>query len=240
MKMEARKLGLVLIALLTAPALAQDAQDQNAPADQEEQTPEQRVAEFEQLLRDTRGLEAYNALLERQIQQQSVNVEQLRSAIEGVPDLERQLPPLLITMVDGLDEFIARDVPFLTAERRDRVAGLYELIEDADASDALKLRRVLEAWLIEGEYGRELLTEQGTVPIDGVERNVDLLILGRIGLIFQTSDDEALTGAWDPRTMSWVPLGSEHRNAISQAIRMARSQIAPDLVTLPVPPPQTD
>ena len=223
MKIDARILGITLISLVSASAFAQD------PVD-----------EYETLLRETRGLRAYNALLERQIAQQELDIENLRAAIQQVPDLERQLPPLLITMVDGLDEFVERDVPFLTEERAERVAEMYNLIENPDANDANKLRRVLEAWSIEVEYGREFMTDQGTVPIDGVDRNVDFVILGRAGLIFQTSDDEAITGAWDPRTNSWVILGGEHRNSVRQAIRMARNQIAPDLVLLPVIPPQND
>ena len=81
---------------------------------------------------------------------------------------------------------------------------------------------------------------RGAIPIDGVDRNVDFVILGRTGLIFQTADDDAVTGAWDSRNNSWVILGNEHRNAVRQAIRMVRNQIAPDLVLLPVLPPQPE
>lgn len=226
MKMEARTLAIGLISLISVGALAQETTDP--------------VAEYETLLRETRGLEAYNDLLRRQISQQSEEVDQIRTAIEQVPELERQLPPLLITMVDGLDEFVDRDIPFLQQERTDRITELYEDIENPDRSDAYKLRRVLEAWAIEMEYGGAYMTEQGTVPIDGQDRNVDFIILGRVGLIFQTSDDDAITGAWDSRSNSWVILGGEHRNSVRQAIRMARNQIAPDLVLLPVIPPQPE
>jgi len=221
MKMDLKKLGIFLISLGPAVSLAQDP-----------------VAEYEALLREIHGLEQYNALLQRQIQTQQADVADLQAAIGQVPELERQLPPLLISMVDGLDEFVELDLPFLQEERAERIANLYNLIEDPDATDPQKLRRVLEAWSIEVEFGNAFQTEQGEVTIDGVERAVDFVIMGRIGLLFQTSDDEAVTGAWDHENKQWLILGTEHRNPVRQAIRMARNQIAPDLLLLPVVAPQ--
>lgn len=229
MRMNARTLGIALIALAPMTGFAQPAADQEAA-----------LAEYEALLRDIRGLQLYNALLQRQIEAQGTELTQVQQAIADVPELERQLPPLLIEMVDGLEAFIERDVPFLTGERNERVADLYSLIEDPDTNNAAKLRQILESWLIEVQYGGELLTEEGTVEIDGSERNVDFLIIGRVGLIYQTADDEAITGAWDYRSNQWVELGGEHRNQVRQAIRMALNQIAPELVLLPTVPPQTD
>jgi hypothetical protein len=223
--MDLKKLGIALLALGPAVSFAQDAGSDP-------------VAEYETLLRDIRGLEAYNALLQRQIQTQQQDLVDLQGAITQVPDLERQLPPLLINMVDGLDEFVELDLPFLQQERADRIANLKLLIENPDVSDSQKLRRVLEAWSIEVEYGSTFMTEQGQVSIDGAERAVDFVIMGRAGLLFQTADEDAITGAWDHENTQWIILGSEHRNPVRQAIRMARNQIAPDLLLLPVSPAQ--
>lgn len=223
--MDLKKLGIALLALCPAVSFAQDAGSDP-------------VAEYETLLRDIRGLEAYNALLQRQIQTQQQDVVDLQDAIVRVPELERQLPPLLINMVDGLDDFVELDMPFLQQERAERIANLKLLIENPDASDTQKLRRILEAWSIEVEYGSAFITETGAVNIDGADRPVDFVIMGRVGLLFQTSDDDAITGTWDHENSQWVILGSEHRNPVRQAIRMARSQIAPDLLLLPVKPAQ--
>jgi len=225
MSMYAKKLGIALVALFPLVAAAQNgAQDP--------------VAEYENLLREIRGLQAYNALIQRQISAQEVELADIRVAVDQVPDLQRQLPPLLIRMVDGLQEFVNRDLPFLTDERNDRIANLYSLIENPQVNDATKLRRILEAWSIEVEYGAAYQTFQGKVPIANDDRDADFVSIGRVGLIFQTSDDDATTGAWDASNNSWIVLGSEHRNSVRQAIRMARNQIAPELVLLPVPPPQ--
>jgi hypothetical protein len=223
--MELKKLGIALIALCPVAAFAQQAATDP-------------VEQYASVLRDIRGLEAYNALIRRQIEQQQRDLQNLQTAIGGVPDLERQLPPMLIEMVDGLDSFVDLDLPFLQDERDDRIANLYLMIENPDVADAQKLRRILEAWTIEVEYGSSFQTEAATVMIDGTEREVDYIILGRVGLLAQTNDDEALTLAWDHANGQWLTLGSEHRNPVRQAIRMARSQIAPDLLLLPTPGPE--
>jgi hypothetical protein len=75
------------------------------------------------------------------------------------------------------------------------------------------------------------------LQIDGTTREVDFLQVGRIALLYQTTDDAAMSGAWDPATESWTTLGSEHRNSVRRALQMARNQVAPELVLLPVPAP---
>lgn len=234
MKINTKSLGIALIACAPLMAVAQQPEQAPAPAAQDP------VTEYETLLRDIRGLETYNALLTRQIAQQETKISDIQTAIGGVPQLEVQIPPLLIRMVDGLREFIELDMPFLEEERQDRVATLYSMIEDPDPNNAVKLRRILEIWLIEVEYGSAFRPFEGTLPGSTAERDADFVLMGRSGLYYQTRDEEALTGAWDSRTETWVELGSEYRNPVRQAIRMARNQIAPELVLLPTVPPLTE
>lgn len=192
------------------------------------------VAEFEQLLRETEGLRVYNELVQRQIEAQQQDIVDYQAALALVPDLERQLPPLLIRMVEGLDEFVQRDIPFLREERLERVAELQLLIERSDVNDAEKLRRVLEAWQIETEYGSAYMTYRGQVNIGGEDRQVDYLQIGRVAFFYQTTDEDEITAAWDVDNGGWVELGSEHRNSVGQALQMALNQIAPELVLLPI------
>ena len=222
MKMDFKKLSLTIIALCPLAAAAQ------APAT------DPAVAEYEGLLRDIRSLEQYNILRQRQIDRQQQDITNIQNAIAQVPELEVALPPLLQNMIDGLAEFVDNDLPFLVEEREDRIAQRYLMLEETNVSNAQKLRRILEAWMIEVEYGSAFHTETGEVMIDGALRPADFVVMGRIGIVFQTSDDDRITGAWDAANNNWVTLGSEHRNSVGQAIRMARNQIAPDLLLLPV------
>jgi hypothetical protein len=195
------------------------------------------VAEFDELLRETQALQAYNALLQRQIETQQRRITELQGSIGQVPDLERLVPPLIERMVDGLEEFVELDIPFQEDERADRVAAMRNLVEDATVSDAEKFRRVLEAWEVENEYGRAVSAYTGTLDIGGTSRDVDFLQVGRVALLYQTQDLEQV-GAWDPEQRVFVALGTEHRNSIRQAIRMANNAVAPDLVLLPIPAPE--
>ena len=198
----------------------------------------QSEAEYDQVWREIEGLRAYNAILERQIETQNRRMAELESTIGEVPDLERQLPPLIERMVDGLEQFIELDIPFNEEERANGVAQLRNIVENAAVNNSEKLRRVLEAWEIENNYGREFAAYEDTLEIDGVVREVDMLRVGRVALLYQTQDLEQV-GAWDPRQRQFVALGTEHRNSIRQAIRMAQNTTAPVLVLLPIKPPET-
>ena len=197
------------------------------------------LAAYDAVLRQLSGLVIYNELRQTQIDNQLQEVEDIRASLQQVPDIEQQIPPLLVRMVEGLEDFIALDLPFLPEERANGLAELQLVMESADVSDADKMRRVLDAWAIENEYGRSVAAYQTQFDVNGSGnmRAVDLLRIGRIALIYQTTDEDAITGAWDPVRNDWVALGNEHRNSVRQAVRMARSQIAPEIALVPIPPP---
>jgi hypothetical protein len=140
-------------------------------------------------------------------------------------------------MIAGLDQFVALDVPFLEEERRARIDRLQTILERQDVTVAEKFRRVMEAYQIENEYGRTIEEYKGSLEVDGLVREVDFLRIGRIALIYQTSDGQR-PGVWDQQNGQWVALGSEYRNRIRQGFRVARRQIAPELLILPVPAPE--
>ena len=230
------KPGLSAAFLRCIPAASIVAQDEEQEAVEERPTVEQ----YDAVLRDIAGLEVYNQLLEAQIADQETQVEELRIAIEQVPELERQIPALLVRMVEALERFIALDIPFAMDERTERLNMLKDLVARSDVTDGEKFRRIMEAWTVEAEYGREYTADRGPLEVDGqLYPEVDLLRVGRIGYYFMTPDGQQM-GAWDQRNARWVALGSENRNSLRQTIRMANNQVAPDLVLLPIIPPQTD
>ena len=47
-----------------------------------------------------------------------------------------------------------------------------------------------------------------------------------------------LAGAWDQNARTFVPVGNEFRNAIRQGVRLARNQVGPDLLLLPIAAPE--
>jgi hypothetical protein len=140
-------------------------------------------------------------------------------------------------MIDTLDQFVGLDVPFLLEERRKRVAGLREMMDRADVTISEKYRRILEAYQVENEYGRTIEAYRAPMPGADGSRTVDFLRVGRVALLYQTLDARE-SGMWDPGTKAWALLDDGYRAPIRQGLRMARKQVAPDLVEIPVPAPQ--
>ncbi len=195
------------------------------------------LEEYSRLLRQVDSLIIYNSLLDRQIANQDREVVSMRGAMEVIPELERRAPALLTGMLDALEQFVALDMPFYQDERVERIENLKVLVDRPEVRISDKYRRVLEAWQIEMEYGRNVSAYEGQIEIGGTIREVYFLQMGRVGLIYQTPDLEH-TGAWDQESRSWQPLGTRYRNSVRQALRMARQQIAPDLVLIPLPAPE--
>lgn len=193
--------------------------------------------EYRSVMKEVDGLVVYNTLLERQIQDQEEQLANLRDSIDNVTVVERQILPLLTRMIDGLERFVALDLPFLEEERTARVNNLQDLLERSDVTAAEKFRVVMEAWQIENEYGRTIEAYTGELEIDGNTREVDFLRIGRVALLYQTPDG-VNSGAWDQTSRQWVSVGNEYRNAIRQGLRLARNQVGPDLLLLPIAAPE--
>jgi uncharacterized protein YoxC len=148
------------------------------------------LSEYKIVLKEIEGLRVYNRQLEKQIANQEREMAQLSSSIDEVTVIERQITPLMLRMIDGLEQFVELDVPFLLNERRDRIERLREIMDRADVAVSEKFSQVLRAFQIENEYGRTMETYGTTIMLNGVERQVDMLKVGRIALVYQTPDGE--------------------------------------------------
>jgi len=125
----------------------------------------------------------------------------------------------------------------LMNERTERVENLRKLMDRADVEDSEKYRRITEAYQIENEYGRTIEVYQDTLSMDGEERTLDFLRIGRVSLLYQTLDGEEV-GAWDQGQRTWVKLPGEYADSIRKGIRIARKQMAPDMIRVPVRAPE--
>ncbi|QCZ94544.1 DUF3450 domain-containing protein [Salinimonas iocasae] len=192
-----------------------------------------KLQQFKTLNKEIEGLEVYNAQLRKQIENQKQEMSDLNDSIDEVSVIERQITPLMIRMIEGLEQFIELDVPFLPEERANRVADLKNLMDRADVAASEKFRRVMEAYQVEMEYGRTMEAYNGIHEIDGQERDVEFLRLGRTALIYQTRDASS-QGVWNKQTRQWEELDSSYRTQITKGLRMAKKQLAPDMLMLPV------
>ena len=195
------------------------------------------LADYNTLAKVVDGLKTYNSLLKRQVDNQETEKAALAESIDNVALIERQIVPMMTRMLDSLEEFIRLDTPFLMKERTERLARLREMMERSDVSSAEKFRRVIEAYQIENDYGRTIEAYKGTVDINGNPQEVDFLRVGRVALAYQSVGGQ-YTGAWDAEEGAFVELAPEKfKTQVAQGIRIARKQIAPDLLIVPVAAP---
>jgi len=191
-------------------------------------------SKFKQVIKVVDGLKVYNGLLKKQVDNQRSEMSALAESIDKVSLIERQIVPLMVRMLDSLEEFIRLDVPFLTDERAERLARLRDMMERSDVTAAEKFRRILEAYEIENEYGRTIEAYKGTLEVAGKNREVDFLRVGRVALLYQTVGGEH-TGAWNKQGGNWDELSPEqYKQDVAKGLRVARKQVAPDLLVLPI------
>lgn len=192
-----------------------------------------KLQQFQTIQKEIDGLKVYNDQMRKQMSNLDQEVADLNAAINNVSVIERQITPLMIRMIEGLKQFVALDVPFLAEERQKRLAELESLMDRSDIASSEKFRRVMEAYQIEMDYGRTLEAYSGLHEVSGQQRDVDFLRVGRTALIFATRDGSEL-GIWHKQSRQWQPLPDSYRTEITKGLRMAKKQLAPDLLSLPV------
>ena len=178
------------------------------------------------------GLRVYNRLMGAQTDGQQATLEDIALSMDQVDVINRQIFPLMTRMIDGLEQSVALDVPFLMGERTKRVNDLKDIMERSDVSVAEKFRKVMEAYQIENDYGTSSETYEETLTFGDDTRSYNILRIGRVGLYFQ-SDDAKITGRWDNNAREWVRDDSA-RNEIRKGLRMAKQLIAPEIIVIPV------
>ena len=180
------------------------------------------------------GLRVYNRLMTAQVQGQQATLDDISLSMDQVDVINRQIFPLMERMIDGIEQSINLDIPFLLEERENRVEALKDTLARSDVSVAEKFRKVMEAYQIELDYGSSAEFYKESLDVVGGVRDYNMLRIGRVGLYFQ-SDDSSITGMWDAESGDYIRLGNEHRNEIRKGLRMARQLIAPELLLLPLP-----
>lgn len=205
------------------------------------------LADYRGRSHELRSLERYHAHVERMLIAQQQAIAEAEAQLEAAAITERELLPLLQRMITGLRRFVELDLPFERAARLARVDALAALIDSPELTLAEKYRRILAAYRAELDAGRAIAAYRGPLPSPGVDDDpdglqahvadtVDLLRIGRVALFYRTLDGRG-AGRWDHRRRRWVALSPRWRSTLDKALRIARKQAAPDLLTLPLPTP---
>jgi len=206
----------------------------NTASDQSMEFVQEYLANREQIER----LRIYNLNLTNLVRDQQEEIASIGKQMKDAEIIEKEIIPLMVKMVDTLDQFVDLDLPFLAEERANRVEQLHQMMDRADVTISEKYRRVMEAYQIETDYGRTIEAYRGNLKLEGAnEREVDFLRVGRLVLAYQTLDREE-TGYFNPQSRKFEQLDDAYRSSITEGLRVARKQVAPNLIVLPLTAPE--
>ncbi|MEX0916297.1 MAG: DUF3450 domain-containing protein [Wenzhouxiangellaceae bacterium] len=217
----------------TEERIARDAAQVQAQINQVADETESLVNDYRIVLGEIESLRIYNEMLQRTVNSQEEEIANINDQLENLEQTNRNVVPLMIEMAETLPRLVQADVPFRVAERMQRAEALIDALDRADVTTSEKFRRILEAYQSEIELGRTTESYRAQLP-DG--QSVDFLRIGRT-LLFYQSLDGTQVGWWNPNSRTFEALGDRYRLAISDGLAIAQSQVAPDLVRLPVPAP---
>ena len=188
------------------------------------------VNEWKAVSKQVEGLKLYNAQKRIQIQAQLDLMDKLDEQLVQVVVMQRQIPPLAEKMLDSLESFISLDTPFRIEERQNRIDLVRSSLAKPKVTASEQVRQVLEAYNIEAEYGRKIDTYDSTLN-DGTV--VNILVIGRIGMFYQTKDEQS-SGRWNNDTGQWDELPGSYRKPIRDGIRMAKKLAPTDMLMMPI------
>lgn len=153
--------------------------------------------------------------------------------LDEMEAIRGSIVPLTSQLIDELQAFVGGDLPFLSDERQTRIQRLIALRDDPEISVSEKYRKVLEAMLVETEYGSTIEVYQQTIDLNGTETLVDIFRLGRVCLFFQTLDQKTC-GYFNVASKSWQDLDTEYSRSIHEAMEIGAKRRPVELLTLPL------
>ena len=196
------------------------------------------LEEYRQAMAQVSDLDAYNLQLEQLVATQRAELADYERQFDDIEVTKRRILPLIVRQIEVLEEFVALDMPFLERERALRIDELNKLMGRPEVPTSEKYRRVSEAYQIELDYGHTIEAYEAELNDDGdTPRTVNFLRFGRLGLYYMTLDGLEI-GYYDNTTDRWEQLSGDYLQSLERAIRIARKQLPPDLVRLPIPAPE--
>ena len=198
------------------------------------------LTDYKTVMKQVDGLKVYNARLERQIANQEKRIRDIDASIAEASVIQRQIPPLVTRMLDGLEQFINLDMPFDLDTRLGNIEAVRANMDRSDVTSAEAFRQVLELYSIELQYGRGIEAYTDTIELDDVDREVDILRIGRVALVYQSTDG-AETGAWNKDAQTWEELSAgDYAAAVRKGVRIAKKQATIELLNMPVSAPEAN
>lgn len=222
--------------LVVQSTTSQDSQQSQVKISNLSNQTQELLGEYRLVLQQIDRLIAYNEYVERLITDQEFQIKDINQQLIDFALIERGIVPLMLESIDTLDKFIDLDIPFLLDERKQRIARLRIIMDQSDITVSEKYRQIMDAYQIETSYGSDIEAYIGFLEIDGENRQVDFLRIGRTSLTYQTPDQEE-TGFWNKELQEWEDLPRKYTDYVKQGLKIAKKQVTPDLIELPIEAP---
>lgn len=191
-------------------------------------------------------VDAYEELqrLQKQMKAQKHSLTQASAAArtriaakaKQLADIEQisvQIQPLLGELIKGLRQQFNDDMPFLAGERRQRLEKLDRLTADPHVAVSEKFRKIMEALMVEAEYGRTIEVYQETIEVENRAILANIFRLGRIAIFYQTLDQKRC-GFYNVASGTWSPLSKSYNYTVQTAMDIGLKRRPVELLTLPI------
>ena len=194
---------------------------------------EKLTARFEALRQEQSKLLGRKEILVQQTDAAETRIAEKEKQLADIGQIGERMDPFLAELMTALKVQLSQGQPFLMDERRGRIEKLDALLSDPEASLSERYRKIMEALLVEAEYGFTTEVNQETISVAGKDLLVNIFRLGRLSLFYQSLDGDEC-GVYNVAENGWEPLSASHKNAVSKAVDIAAKQQSVELLALPV------
>ncbi len=209
--------------------------EQETQADQVKwrQEREKKILHLETLEKQVEALEAEAATRTERRDMLTAKIREKQQQLDAINQIKERISPFIDQLLAQIKTLREQDLPFLEGERDKRISALDLLCKDPAVPVSEKFRKLMEALMVEAEYGQTVEVYQQTVSLSGEDTLVNIFRLGRLRLFYQTLDRTAC-GFFNPAEKTWQPLDNTYGKSIRAAIDMASKRKPVELLDLPV------
>ncbi len=194
---------------------------------------EKKTKLFEDLETQIKALEAQSARQTDQKKALTARVDQKRQQLSDIAQISAQISPFLDQLLEQVQDIFHRDLPFLQEERAKRLGAIEALAYDPKVPVSERFRKIMEALMVEAEYGQTVEVYQQTIDLSGQDTLVNIFRLGRLSLFYQTLDKQQC-GAYNIAQKNWEPLENNYLKDIQEAVDMGSKRKPVEILDLPL------
>jgi hypothetical protein len=191
------------------------------------------VDAHERLLLAQKDMEIRKESLQKVVTAARERVAAKEKQLADTEQISAQIRPFLEELIKRLNDQMNEGMPFLLGERQQRIQRLEIIMADPDVAVSEKFRKVMEALMVEAEYGITIEVYQETILVEGRSMLVNIFRLGRISLFYQSLDQQTC-GFYNVASSSWQPIARSFNNVIQAAMDIGSKRKPVELLSLPL------